>query len=63
MSYPPEGERPGGEDPFEGIPPEEPDTGEDVRGDLPDLEPEFVEALRAAGEDEPAPEEPPAGGA
>jgi polyisoprenyl-teichoic acid--peptidoglycan teichoic acid transferase len=61
LSYPPEGDRPGGEDPFEGIPPEKLDTGEEVRGDLPDLEPEFVEALRAAGEHEPSEEsEPPA---
>jgi polyisoprenyl-teichoic acid--peptidoglycan teichoic acid transferase len=39
----PEGERPGGEEPFEGIP------EEDLGGaGEPELEPEFVEALRAA---------------
>jgi polyisoprenyl-teichoic acid--peptidoglycan teichoic acid transferase len=53
-----EGGGPGGEDPFEGIPPENLDRPEDVHGDLPDLEPEFVDALReAAGEPaEPAAE-------
>ena len=51
MSLPPEGDRPGGEEPFEGIPPEDLERPEDVHGDLPDLEPEFVDALReAAGE-------------
>jgi LCP family protein required for cell wall assembly len=53
-----EGGGPGGEEPFEGIPPEERETPEDVHGDLPDLEPEFFDALReAAGEPaEPAAE-------
>ncbi|MEK6251931.1 MAG: LCP family protein [Actinomycetota bacterium] len=67
MSLPPEGDRPGGEEPSEGIPPEDLETPEDVHGDLPDLEPEFVDALReAAGEgsgeavepSEQTPEEP-----
>jgi polyisoprenyl-teichoic acid--peptidoglycan teichoic acid transferase len=62
---PPEGDRPGGEEPFEGIPPEDLERGEEVRGDLPDLEPEFVEALREAEqahaeESESAAEQPPA---
>jgi polyisoprenyl-teichoic acid--peptidoglycan teichoic acid transferase len=48
LSLPPEGDRPGGEEPFEGIPPEDLETPEDVHGDLPDLEPEFVDALREA---------------
>jgi hypothetical protein len=50
--------RPGGEEPSEGIPPEDLEAPEGVRGDLPDLEPEFLDALRkAAGEPaEPAAE-------
>jgi LCP family protein required for cell wall assembly len=51
LSLPPEGDRPGGEEPFEGLPPEDPEGPEDVHGDLPDLEPKFVDALReVAGE-------------
>ena len=61
MSSPPEGERPGGDEPFEGIPPDEID-GDTPAREHPELEPEFVEALRAAenGEaDEPEPEPKP----
>ncbi|MDP9276655.1 MAG: hypothetical protein M3O76_00395, partial [Actinomycetota bacterium] len=57
MSLPPEDDRPGGEEPFEGIPPEDLEAPEGVHGDLPDLEPEFVDALRKAREPaEPAAE-------
>ncbi len=53
MSLPPEGDRPGGEEPFEGIPPDDLDSAEDVQGDLPDLAPEFLRALSdAESEDE-----------
>ena len=52
MSQPPEGEKPGDGEPFEGLPPEELEPGKDAREELPDLEPEFVEALKAA-EDQP----------
>jgi polyisoprenyl-teichoic acid--peptidoglycan teichoic acid transferase len=75
LSYPPEGERPGGEDSFEQeeVSPQDPDPGagpgppEEAQGDLPDLEPEFVEALRSAEDggaedDQPAEEDEPAVG-
>ena len=71
MSSRSEGGGPGGDEPFEGVPPEDLERSDDVHGDLPDLEPEFVDALRqAAGEpiehaigperepEEPVPEEP-----
>jgi LCP family protein required for cell wall assembly len=73
LSLPPEGEQPGGNEPFEGVPPEDLEKPEKTHGDLPDLEPEFIEALsQAAGEStepgaadappheepEPVPEEP-----
>jgi len=59
LSLPPEGDRPGGEEPFEGIPPEDLEAPEGVHGDLPDLEPEFVDAMRkAAGESAESAAEP-----
>lgn len=51
MSDPPEG-------PFEGFPPRGEEGADDVRGDLPDLEPEFIEALRAAAEENAAAGDP-----
>ncbi len=54
MSRPPEGERPGDGEPFEGEPPESLGPEEGKREELPDLEPEFVEALQAAEEPEPS---------
>ena len=56
MSKPPEGEGPGDGEPFEGLPPEELGA-EGPREDLPDLEPEFVEALKAAEEEKTAEED------
>ena len=57
MNPPPEGDRPGRDEPFEGVPPERLDRPEGAEGDLPapdlpDLEPEFVQALEAASEAE-----------
>ncbi len=56
MTAPSEGERPGGEEPFEGVPPDRLEGSEQDPGELPDLEPEFTHALdEAAGEpSEPA---------
>jgi len=61
MSRPPEGERPGDGEPFEGEPPESLEPQDGGREGLPDLEPEFVEALQAAENtgDEPEPETEP----
>jgi hypothetical protein len=50
MTPPAEGEHPGGEEPFEGVPPEETDEAEGSPGGLPDLEPEFVQARQQAAE-------------
>jgi polyisoprenyl-teichoic acid--peptidoglycan teichoic acid transferase len=51
LSLPPEGERPGGNEPFKWDPPEDLDTPQEIHGDLPELEPEFIDALgEAAGE-------------
>ncbi len=55
MSYPPEGEQPGGEDSFEGISPEELDSALPAEEDAP-LEPEFVEAPLEPTDAEPQPE-------
>lgn len=58
MSVLPEGEWPGGEEPFEGIPPEDLESRPEAGDELPDLEPEFVDALReAAGDSAEAGEE------
>ena len=53
MTRPPDGERPGGEEPFEGISPDELDddltpVDDSAAEDSAPLEPEFVEALRQA---------------
>jgi polyisoprenyl-teichoic acid--peptidoglycan teichoic acid transferase len=63
MTPRPEGEHPGGEEPFEGVPPEEMDEVQEGTGELPDLEPEFMQALNNAaaeeeGEDSESVEEP-----
>jgi polyisoprenyl-teichoic acid--peptidoglycan teichoic acid transferase len=56
MSLPTEGEQPGGERNSEGRP-QEPEAPEEVHGDLPDLAPEFMQALgEAAGPADPEPE-------
>jgi polyisoprenyl-teichoic acid--peptidoglycan teichoic acid transferase len=63
MTPPPEGDHPDGEEPFEGVPPEETEEGRGGSGQLPDLEPEFMQALHKAAEgdeDSESVEEPPA---
>src|SRR5512133_256024 len=59
VTRPPEGEGPGGERPFEGLPPEELEKSERQPGDLPDLEPEFIDALRDADDGDRQGEGPP----
>jgi LCP family protein required for cell wall assembly len=59
VTRPPEGEGPGGERPFEGLPPEELEKSERQPGDLPDLEPEFIDALRDADDGDGQGEGPP----
>jgi polyisoprenyl-teichoic acid--peptidoglycan teichoic acid transferase len=64
LSLPPEGDRPGGEEPFEGIPPDDVESAEDVHKDLPDLESEFLRShsdteSESEGDDEPASEPEP----